>query len=792
MTERWVLHDHAIMRSTGFAWSLLNALDHPRTAAALTELDQAETRLAEAVTGVVDTVRAEPAAVSPRQSRRLRKALHRHAELPAELTAEIDIPAVLAALDRYRWRLRELADATRTAESMCGEEAEASHKAMLDVAADPAVREALWLSSPAMHDRGLRELADAAAEPTRRPARKLRRQFGGYLQRLAAKNETTSFFGPINYAEFGSEPTGAEPVALGTAERRAALAYWAVLALADAAAVDPAVRPHLRPRRSGLLTSTQPVRLAGRAVELPPDLHAMIRAADGDRSIAALAAELGRPAPELRETVEQAVRRRLLLLDCRPPVTVLDPLDWLRTFLAELPGAQRWTSTVDRITASLREFEDAELARRRELLAAIEHEIAAVSAEPVRRGGGAWYADRLVLHEECLGDIGPLALGTALADSLRERLTPALNLLAAEGVARHALLTSLFLDRYPELASGSTLPLLRLLRSPERLTLPSGPLTAAGRRVAELADHADPDQPLWIDPDELPAHDLGGDPLIASPDLMFDSTSLADILAGRAQIVLAECHDTMLIWGWALQFHPRRELVERAGADLLRRACADTTMAVVRGSRRAKIIPFDFPGPTVDLGSTTMDSGRVGIPIADVGVRLRDRRLVCTAPGIGDFLLHHGELDSDVHNVLAPPRVRPVAFGSGRRTPRLVLGDVVLARARWNLDRDELFPRGDTIPDELTMLRHARRAAAATGLPRRTFLKVPGERKPVLLDLQAPALLDLGWQLSTAAAQVELSELLPGPDGLWLRGRDGRHCAELRITLALDRTGSRR
>jgi Lantibiotic dehydratase, N terminus len=798
MSRPWLLHDHAILRSTGFAWGLLDALDHPLTDAALAELDQAEAELGAAVTAVVAAARADPGAISPAQSRKLRKALSRRRDVSPDLLADVGNPALLAAVDSYRRRLAAVQAATQAAQRQLDDEAASSHAAILDTAdtsagaAGTAVREALWLSSPAMHDRGLAELAELGAEPSRGRARRLRRQLGGYLQRLAAKNETMSFFGPINYAEFGIEPDGSEPAVAGPARRSASLAYWAVVVLADAIAADPAIRPHLRPRASGLLTTTDPLTFGGVRLRLPPPLRELLRAADGSRSVPELARQLGRPAADVFAAVERAAERRLLLLDCRPPVTVPDALGWLRAFVAALPAGRHWLGVLDRICQLLDEFAAAGLERRRELLAELESEIAGRSPGPVRRGGGAWYADRLVVHEEALGNLSPLALGRALRDRLRERLSPALDLLAAEGVARHAALTGRFLDRHPELADGRPVPLLTLLRSglpasQEPLSAPPGPLTAAGRWVAKLVDAADPDRPLQLDPAQLPDVDLGADPLIASPDLMFSATSLAGLLAGEGELVLAECHDTMLIWGWALQFHPRREQVQLAGAQLLRHACGSATMAVVLGSRRAKVVPFDFPGPVVDLGNTMPVADRPRVRIADVGVRLRGGRLVCAAPGRPDFLLHHGELDSDVHNVLAPPRVRPVTFGSARRTPRVVLGDVVLARARWLLDRDELFLPGAQLPAALPMLRHARRAAADNGIPRRCFLHVPGERKPVLLDLRAPALLDLGWQLSAQADRVVLTELLPGPEGLWLTGRQGRHCAELRTTLVLDR-----
>ncbi|WP_171169004.1 lantibiotic dehydratase [Streptomyces sp. I05A-00742] len=951
---RWLFHDHAVIRSTGFPWNLLDVLEHPLTVARVRDVERAEDTLADAVTAVVDAGRRHPHALAPRDSRRLRTALSRRAPLPADLPAP-DPPGLRAALARYGWAHEAARSAEATARHTLETETAARHAALVELAGDPAVREALWLSSPTMHDRGLAELAGLAHRPATGRARRLRRQFGGYVQRLAAKNETTSFFGPITYADFTEPPADHPPPTTGPpAARRTHLAHWAVLLLADAMAADPRVRPFLRPRRDARLARTADGtwRIAGRPLDLDAGLTAVLDAADGRTTCAELAAaararaespgadravpcpterghseteaatarragppgsgtagegateagsptegsagpaggrsvggdvagraevqavsretaaretageettgagEAGFPAERApgrsgsvdtspacvgvpgvgRETtarrqavdapgptpmdgsdgittshppadltraapalvppaVEEAVRRGLLRLDCHPPITAVDALGRLREDIAALPAAcparDEWRRRADGLHEAVAAFNRAGLERRRELLEGIEAELGRITTGPLRRGGGQWYADRTVLHEECLGPCSPLPLGGRLHGALAERLAPALSLLAAEAVARHRALTAAFLARHPELADGREVPLLRLLRADARAEPLAVPRTRtpAGAALEALVAAAPPDRPLVVDPRLLPELDLGDDPLIASPDVMIPTGDIGRVRAGDALFVLAECHDTLLLWGWALQFHPDADGVRARGAELLRRAAGGRVLAGVLGSRRAKIVPFDFPGPLVDVGSGPVPDDR-RIPVGAVVVRLDGGRLVCAAPGTGGvFLLHHGELDSPVHNVLAPPKVNPVVFGEGVRLPRIVLGDVVVQRARWTLPTTEFFPPGtkDAPPDPYTALRAARHAARRHGLPRRTFLKVPGERKPVLLDLDAPALLDLGAHLARAADRVVLTELLPGPDELWLAGPTGRHCAELRTTAVLDR-----
>jgi hypothetical protein len=56
------------------------------------------------------------------------------------------------------------------------------------------------------------------------------------------------------------------------------------------------------------------------------------------------------------------------------------------------------------------------------------------------------------------------------------------------------------------------------------------------------------------------------------------------------------------------------------------------------------------------------------------------------------------------------------------------------------------------------------------------------------VDLESPALVDLLRHLAGPAPEVRLVEACPRPpERLWLRGTGGRYCAELRISVVVDR-----
>jgi hypothetical protein len=122
-----------------------------------------------------------------------------------------------------------------------------------------------------------------------------------------------------------------------------------------------------------------------------------------------------------------------------------------------------------------------------------------------------------------------------------------------------------------------------------------------------------------------------------------------------------------------------------------------------------------------------------------------------------------------------------------RHRPRLLIDDVVVERASWRIPLRELPWRAapsDEADDALAA------ALAAVGCPAHVFAKLPGERKPILVDTRAPLLLRSFARVArraleaSADAEVELVEMLPAPDELWLRSADGASfTSEFRIVV---------
>jgi Lantibiotic dehydratase, N terminus len=115
--------------------------------------------------------------------------------------------------------------------------------------------------------------------------------------------------------------------------------------------------------------------------------------------------------------------------------------------------------------------------------------------------------------------------------------------------------------------------------------------------------------------------------------------------------------------------------------------------------------------------------------------------------------------------------------------PRVRLGNVVLQRRTWRIAPASLPERPAGVGDEQWYLEW-RRWKREHGLPRHVFASLGGEHKPQYVDFDSFLSVQL---LDTAARGTEstvvLTEMLPGPDELWLRDGDRRYVTELTVEL---------
>jgi hypothetical protein len=236
--------------------------------------------------------------------------------------------------------------------------------------------------------------------------------------------------------------------------------------------------------------------------------------------------------------------------------------------------------------------------------------------------------------------------------------------------------------------------------------------------------------------------------------------------------------------GWARQARP---------------GAAHAEITFMHGARTANagLRPSIFP-LEIELPGDRVTEGREAIPLADLTatwvseagrfvVRSLSRGIeilpvICSGinpEGFVSFLTMVGEQGQQPLGYLPGFDVAGV-----RSWPRFTFGNVVLFRKRWVFDPAEL-PGGDSSEESFLATRRWRREHE---LPEHVFVHFDRDPKPFYVDLGSEPLVDLLRRALASPApgvrgRVHVTEMLPGPDDLWIRDSCGRYASEFLVHL---------
>ncbi|MFD7368777.1 hypothetical protein ACFV4I_21155 [Nocardiopsis alba] len=627
---------------------------------------------------------------------------------------------------------------------------EAATRNLVAVLGEERVREAVLLSNPDAYRNMLLPFLRHEGRLTSRRRRE-RRQLYTYLQRFCAKNETTSFFGPMAYGSPvpGSGLTLSEEVPV---RRRVFLSGWAARAVRRALVRDRGVLPALRFALTGRGAGTDEKerRIAGELVEGPLAIGPLARATGLTPRETASA---------LRSMTARSSADVLLGGDPYDPA----PLTTLREQVAGLPDTPSraaWLERLERLETLRIELQDADLAGRERLIPDFERAFTEITGEPARRSAGRTYADRAIFFEECASPFA-VRVGQETLDHWSRLMAPLLETCVAHGAATQ---------------DNATRALARVWRGPDRQPLSEYALAMAETFETTgslfLADHA-PRYAADRQEEEkerltLLAGQQEGD-RYAVVDVCLPAPS-ADRAASVRPLV-ARVHHHLQIDGWLATMHPDPEDFEREARTWI--AEQDGRVVGFDFGRRNKGF-YRFPGPRVALRDPAVGDREdellltaedLSVHRTAEGVELwsRGRRVHAYLP-LSDFVKY------PPYAALSHPQVvHPVFEGREQDTvPRVGVGGADLQRARWSL------PTG-ALTDNRPWARYLalRRLARRTG-HRFLFCRTEAERKPYLIDTRAVPAADLIAHIASGAELITVEEMSPCPEELWLRDSLGR------------------
>jgi len=629
-----------------------------------------------------------------------------------------------------------------------------------------------------------------------------------YLQRICAKNDTLSEFGPGGWGKIEQVAgirLAPEP---GIAKRETFLERWTAHGLAAALNADPEIRPELSPRLNpnGFIHGNRFVFAdTGEMIELENSTLSLLQRIDAKTPAHSLGID--------RSILEQLAGQKIIRWEVEVPalephafgVLVSDVRQW-----RDVPVRASWLDVLEPIAALPEQFAQANsTVARAEIMDEARQKLQNLGA--ARDSANRFlYSASNPIGEECFRECG-FTIGADVLNEVAREAEPWLDLWR-DSYAFIASRVSAGLGGILEKAptKNGALPLPAFLRLCEQIGMPlTGPamvglahlafqeVKAAFRQM--IGDRADAEEVQLSADDchfvrknfQYPKFDEYTYP---SADIQISAKSANAVAYGAYEWVLAELHPSVALLHHGFYWScPDKEALGRALASTTKGkptfhfgffAIDFTATTVVR--------VFDaIPGLMSSVASQRGNPGWRIIPPAeidvfadeatgDVGLRMRQSREY-----LGSF----------ARGWVIPLGFHPFLFGGLPHMPRLRCGRVIVQRRSWTVTLEEL-PPGDYTGVSRQLVVAIERLRSAKDWPRYVYIR-PSEQalrrsgvegrdkdtKPVFIDFESYLFLEIfhGWL--NKAGELEVTEMLPDPHHLLWQEKDGRRTFELRTQM---------
>ena len=695
-------------------------------------------------------------------------------------------------------------------------------EALREFAQDAMFREAVIWQNRQAFETAVQSVARERRDPARNQRQRNHEELiANYAQRYCVKNDTIGFFGPVAWGriESGSPILELSNGSSLTKRRRTYFESWAIdkiaMSFSRLEGMDWWIPPRLAPDvfiENGLLhrPGSSPAALSemeqtvlsrchGKA--LPEEILNEIRRDQRFRDCAqqnlrdVLKAKTDEGILTWRFLVpvevnsERALRRQLLRVgDPELRVTALNRLDKLETARREVAEAAGDPAQLNRAMYN------------------VELIFEEITNAPGKRNPGATYGGRTVVYEDCQRD-----MAIRIAPDLLSPIVPALSLLlkslrwfmqstalefqrlfshtyreiAAAQAGRDVRLQDWWQYTEPKLLNASSLgEVEKIFRQKWADILAVEP--CGSTLQFESCSLQDKVEQLFPEPGD------GYYPVrYFCPDLMLAAEGPEAVRRGEVLYVLGEVHagKNTLCHAALVEQHPdRNDLAEATQWDLAS-ACfkilntqADETTTV--RTSEGLLRPADY------LLATTPDavapSGFDYHPISRLILTEHDEAIEVVSPADGRRF-HILEAFSDLLFGFVMNKASWIA--PLRHAPRVLIDKLVIHRETWRFLKDEL--NFATEKDEASRFLGARRWMKNHELPQKMFVKSALEVKPFYVDLESPVLVEILCRairrMNSSGGEGEaliFSEMLPGPQQLWLQDAKGnKYTSELRFAV---------
>ncbi|MDD1150978.1 lantibiotic dehydratase family protein [Pseudomonas sp. TNT2022 ID357] len=693
---------------------------------------------------------------------------------------------------------------------------ESARQGLIDFLDDEAVAEALFISNPSALTRIRELIRDRHSRNDTRKKQKLRLGWS-YAQRFCAKNDTSSFFGPLAWGRFDTRQTAnvhlTQDDTAWIKDRHTFFENWVVQRLVEQInqQCPDTDRMPLQLNTGCYLHEQTLFMPIGKSQRLNPQTAQVLQYISEQQDRAATYAGILNNSPQdaagtLRDLLEHLVSKRIVRRGWQMSPRERHPIVQLQRCLANAgvsdPFNQLWQSRLEALEGLRRDYAHGDLMRRTECLERLNQLLGEAGVD-LSRETGAMYVGRYPLYEDCSRNMN-ISLGQAMLDQINQELAPLMriNQWLIKAIAHQ--LNQAFIEVWEQRQvanPGKPVDFLDLLNTLAPL-LPAleariiGDLdqcleTAWAQLLQDFPGHAevrlcaaDVERLISLLNTRLDVEGFevfGSD--FHSPDILLSSASVEAFNRGDYQIIVGEVHPAVhtLSQPVAAPFGPFNTQINQQVEAIFQRprlVLADSPESYQRSH-------IDWPLQPSYL-QLVLPSG--GGCVAAHQQFAAGRAKVLRVNGRLQVVDALGQFSEDLLCVYSTPLHRLGFALAGSAVAkhdhrRIWLGRTLYKRASWLFARDRLpEPKGSI--DELEHTLQWRAWAGAHGLPRYAFVKIDTEPKPLFLDFDNPLSFDGISNALKNAGHVKFSEMRPCPDELWLEEARGRFCCEIRTTFS--------
>ena len=792
-----------LIRMAGVPFDHIERVATPQTSAAARDLLVRQEALAAARSELEGYLRLHREELAPEIFRAWKKAA-RSGSIPPPLSDPLPRP-----FSDFSTKLIQQNEASGSLDQSLARELPAARTALAEAARSFLPRY-LVFTDRELRERLQKEYSDGPLPPRNKQARAHERHLLLYVQRVCAKNDSLSEFGPEGWGTI-SPGDGLFQLAPrpGIAARETFLERWTAHGAAAALNADPEVRAELAPRlnpngrleKEGFLFCD-----TGETVALDRPQRELLERLDGRMRAYSLAVPPG--------LLEDLADRRILRWEVEVPA--LDPAAFA-TLVRDVAAwrdnsvRKRWLALLEPIADLPAQFaRDSDTNARTRVMDEARAALQPLGVTRGHAGNRSLYSAANAIGEECFRECA-CSVGRELIHEIATEAEPWIDLwrdsyaFVASRVAaglRHLLQDAprqdgavslpAFLrhcaDRKMSLTGPGLVAMAHLAFSEIKAAFREELGAQAGRSEVQLR----PEDCHFVRRNfEYPKFDEYTYP---SADLQLSARSVAAVARGEYQWVVAELHPPVALLHHSFYW----SCPDKAGlAQALSRTAhgqpnfhfgffaADFTSATAVHMAEATPDLFHFvapqrPGP----GGRAIPPSETEIYVAaesgDVRLRRRDSKQ---------------DLGSFARAWLIPLGFHPFSLSLGPETPRLLCGKVVVQRRAWTVQEDEVGI-GDFTGVSRDLILAVEQLRLRKGWPRHIYIR-PTEQalrrsgaegrdkdtKPVFIDLESYLFLEVFFRWLKKAGELEVTEMLPDAEHLLWSEADGRRSFELRTQI---------